>query len=243
MGEVNEAMTKLTNATTKSKSLDSMIKKYDSLSGKIYKTAAEQELLNKVIGEMGDTLDIDVIEDEYGNLAIDIAAVREEYEKLEKERQKQLAEMNKVEEEKVKEATSGLGNNYTETDIYKKIYQENSSEYRSLLKGIDDGMTKESRKIGDSLYQSINAGFKESMLKNLKENLKYYSIDGLAESLTKLEEEINSTLTKNDGWGYMYEQIQDFKNNIDNMSWEEFADKFQDVFETWRKEIGLTTEQ
>ena len=56
-------------------------------------------------------------------------------------------------------------------------------------------MTKESRKIGDTLYQSINAGFKESMLKNLKENLEYYSIDGLAESLTNLEDEINSTLT------------------------------------------------
>lgn len=243
VGEINEAMTKLTNAATKSRTLDNMIKKYDSLSGKIYKTAAEQELLNKVISEMGDTLDIDVIEDEYGNLAIDIAAVREEYQKLEEERQKQLSEMNKIEAEKVKEATSGLGNNYTEEDIYKRIYSENSSEYRSLLKGINDNMTKESRKIGDSLYQSINAGFKESMLKNLKEHLKYYSIDGLAESLTNLEEEINSTLTKNNGWDYMYEQVKDFKNNIDNMSWEEFADKFQDVFEDWRKEIGLTTEQ
>lgn len=243
VGEINEAMTKLTNATTKSKTLDNMIKKYDSLSGKIYKTAAEQEMLNKVIGEMGDTLNIDVIEDEYGNLAIDIAAVREEYAKLEEERQKQLAEMDKIEAEKVKEATSGLGNNYTEKDIYNKIYKENSSEYRSLLKGLDDNMTKESRKIGDTLYQSINAGFKESMLKNLKENLEYYSIDGLAESLTNLEDEINSTLTENDGWNFMYEQIQDFKNNIDNMSWEEFANKFQDVFEDWRKEIGLTTEQ
>ena len=243
VGEINEAMTKLSNSATKVKTLDNMIKKYDSLSGKIYKTAAEQEMLNRVISEMGDTLNIDVIEDEYGNLAIDIAAVREEYAKLEEERQKQLAEMDKVEAEKVKEATSGLGNNYTERDIYNKIYKENSSEYRSLLKGLDDNMTKESRKIGNTLYQSINAGFKESMLKNLKENLEYYSIDGLAESLTNLEDEINSTLTKNDGWNYMYEQIQDFKNNIDNMSWEEFANKFQNVFEDWRKEIGLTTEQ
>ena len=41
----------------------------------------------------------------------------------------------------------------------------------------------------------------------------------------------------------MYEQIQKFKNDIDNMSWDEFTARFQDVFENWRKEIGLTTEQ
>ena len=236
-------MTDLSNATTKVKSADAMIKKYETLSNKIYKTAAEQEALNDVIREMGDTFDIDVITDEYGNLAININTVRAEYEKLESARQEKMAKMEEKEKEQIKAATSGLGNENTASDVYAKIYKENSSEYRSLLKGINDSMDKETRQIGDTLYQTINTAFKESLLDNLQDNLEYYAVDGLAESLTTLENDINSTLTKNGGWDYMYEQIQKFKNDIDNMSWDEFAAKFQDVFENWRKEIGLTTEQ
>ena len=55
-----------------------MLKSYDKLSNKLYKTTAEQQELNDIIQQLGDTYGIDVVTDAYGNLSINIAKVREE---------------------------------------------------------------------------------------------------------------------------------------------------------------------
>lgn len=240
---INDAMVDLSNTSTSARSIESMIKKYNELNNKLYRTTAEQEELNNVIQEMGDTLDIDTITDSYGNLSISIATVTQRYEELIIKQNEALEKMKEVEAEQLKEAQSGLGNNTTEQEVLDKIYSKNASEYRSLLTGLQDNLTSETRNISNSLYQSINAAFKESLANNLGDNMGAYVTEGFAEGLVNMEKGINDALNNSGGWNYLYDQVEYFQRQIDTMSWEDFANKFSEVFEDWRKEIGLTTDQ
>lgn len=243
VNKVNESMKELSNATTSKNSIDALIRKYNELNNKVYRTKEEQESLNSVIQQMSDTLGVDAITDSYGNMSINIEVVKERYQELIDKQEEALANMKEIEAEQIKAATDGLGNNTTESEVLTRIYKTNVTEYRSLLNGITDNLDRESRNISDTLYQTINAAFKESLSDNLGDNMGAYVTEGFADSLVTLEQEINKVLNDNDGWNFIYDQVEDFQRNIDDLSWEEFAQEFNEVFEGWRKEIGLTTEQ
>ena len=72
---------------------ESLLKRYDELSNKIARTAAEQEELNDLIQQMADAADLDVLTDRYGNKIIN----REEYEQyLKDQRQEKEDQKDKI---------------------------------------------------------------------------------------------------------------------------------------------------
>ena len=243
IAEVKKAVGELSNATTSVRAVDRMIDKYEALIHKTYLTASEQEELNSLVQEMGDTLDIDVITDEYGNLSISIAAVTEEYKKLVDKQQEALENMVAIEIEQRKQATSGLGNDFSEEDFYRNLLDENSADYRALLVGIQDGLTAQTRDVSNTIYTALSGEFKRHVEKMVKDYTELYDADGIAQSFVNLENNINEKLQSVDGWSYIYEQIENFQNDIDGLSWEEFMANFDEAFSAWREEIGLTTEQ
>lgn len=243
IAEVKKAMSELSNTTTSVRAVDRMIDKYETLIHKTYLTASEQEELNTLVQELGDTLDIDVITDEYGNLSISMAAVTEEYQKLVDKQKEALENMVKIEIEQRKQAISGLGNNFNEEDFYKNLLDENSADYRALLIGIKDGLTTQTRDVSSTIYTTLNGEFKRHVEKMVKDYTELYDADGIAQSFVNLENNINEKLQSVDGWSYIYEQIEHFQNDIDGLSWEEFMANFDEAFSAWREEIGLTTEQ
>lgn len=243
VAEVKKAMSDLSNTTTSMRAVDRMINKYEELIHKTYLTAAEQEELNNLVQEMGDTLDLDIITDEYGNLSLSIAAVTEEYQKLIDKQREALENMAVIEQEQLKKATSGLGNKFNEEDFYKNLLKENSADYKALLVGIQDGLTAQTRDVSNTIYTTLNGAFKRHINKMVEDYVGYYDDDGIAQSFVNLEKNINEKLQSVDGWSYIYEQIERFQNDIDGLSWEEFMANFDEAFSAWREEIGLTTEQ
>ena len=243
IAEVKKAVGELSNTTTSVRAVDRMIDKYETLIHKTYLTASEQEELNSLVQEMGDTLDIDVITDEYGNLSISIAAVTEEYQKLVDKQKEALENMVAIELEQRKQATSGLGNNFSEEDFYRNLLDENSADYKALLVGIQDGLTAQTRDVSNTIYTALSGEFKRHVEKMVKDYTELYDADGIAQSFVNLENNINEKLQSVDGWSYIYEQIETFQNDIDGLSWEEFMANFDEAFSAWREEIGLTTEQ
>lgn len=197
--EVSKQVEQLSNTTTSVRSLDKLIKKYNELSRRTYLSAKEQEELNEVIQQMSDSLDIETITDEYGNLQISIESVKGEYEDLIKKQDEALQKMKEVEQEQLKKATSGLGNNYTEADFYSNLLKENSKDYQALLRGIQDGLNKDTRQIADSIYTTLNSNFKKSINKMVSDYTELYDKEGIAQSFVNLEDEINEKLQATDG--------------------------------------------
>lgn len=240
---VNKEMQELNNISTKTKTINNMLSRYDSLSRKIYRTSQEQEELNNVIQEMSDTLGVDAISDSYGNLSINIELVKEKYQELKAEQKQVLEDMVKIEQQAMKDATSGLGNKNTKEQFYQKLLTEEEKGYKDLLLGIQDGVIDANRIIEDSLFQTFNSSFKNSIIGLAKDMTGLYSSTGLADNIVELETGINDALMSTDGWDYIYSEIQQFQGEIDSLSWEDFSNKFDIAFQSWREEIGLTTEQ
>ena len=242
VNKVTDSMNELTNTNTKSKGLKSLIDDYRELNSKTFLTAEEQEKLNTTIQTMGESLNIDVITDSYGNLAINIDEVTKKYKEMAQAQEDALREMKELEDSSLEEAMSGLGNKNTRSDFYRELYKTNTNNYRALLNGIQDNLTENTRSINDTLYQSINNTFKNSIEDTINKNLDYFAGTGLADSFVNLEKGIMDKIEKED-WNYLYQEIEYFQQNVNNLSWDEFITKFEDAFGTWRKEIGLTTDE
>ena len=73
----------LNNKDTEIRTTKDLLEDYKELNSRIYRTAKEQEQLNGVIQELGDTHNIDVVADAYGNLSINIEEVNNKLTELE----------------------------------------------------------------------------------------------------------------------------------------------------------------
>ena len=242
VNEVTNAMQDLTNKTTKTKGLKNLIDDYQQLHGKTYLTAEEQERLNATVQTLGESLGVDILTDRYGNLALNIAEVTKEYKKMLAEQEEALKNMGKIEQEAYKKAQSGIGNDTTRFEVAQEIYDVNRNGYKNLLLGVQDNLTSDARVISDSLYNSFNSIFQSSLENYVHENLKYFSAGNLAENFVNLEKGILNKL-EGDDWNYLYKELEYFQANVNDLSWDEFIVKFEDAFDTWRKEIGLTTQE
>jgi len=243
VNKVNESMKELNNITTSKNSLEKLIKKYHNLSNKVYRTKEEQSALNDVVQQMGDMLDIDTVADSYGNLSINIQQVTKDYDDMITKQDDALKKMRETERQQLSEAQSGLGNHTSLEEFYSKLMKSNKTEYRSLITGIQDNLNNQTRSISENLYETINAAFKTSLENHINENLVYFSAEGMADSFVNLQKGIMSKLDSSDKWNYMYDQIEYFQKNINDLSWNDFTSKFEEAFGAWRKEIGLTTDE
>ena len=250
---VTDAVQKASNALndfsikqTKINGVEALLKSYDKLSNKLYKTTAEQQELNDIIQQLGDTYGIDVITDAYGNLSINIAKVREELQAMKDQRGSDILKLTQSEQE----GADALGTWFTPATreerekYYKEYITKNKTELRSLLSGIEDGMDAQAREISSTLYESINAAFKESILQEVTgaHSYLYDEGEGIAESLTKLQNDINDKLGSTD-WQYFYQGIEELQSQIKSLSWEDFQKQLDEVFGDWWKKIGLTEQE
>ena len=242
VNEVTNAVQDLTNKTTKTKGLKNLIDDYQELHGKTYLTAEEQERLNSTVQTLGESLDVDILTDRYGNLALNIAEVTKEYKNMLAEQEEALKNMEKIEKEAYKKAQGGIGNDTTRLEVAQEIYEANRNSYKNLLVGIQDNLTSDARVISDSLYNTFNSIFQSSLEDYVQENLKYFSAGNLAENFVNLEKGILNKLEGED-WNYLYKELEYFQANVNDLSWDEFILKFEDAFDIWRKEIGLTTQE
>jgi TP901 family phage tail tape measure protein len=243
VNEVTNAMQDLTNTATRSKGVKSLLDDYYELHNKTYLTTEEQEKLNATVQTLGESLDVEILTDNYGNLALNISEVNKEYENMLLKQEEALKKMKELEEEGLKKSQQGIGNDNSRQDFYQELYNANRNNYKSLLNGVQDGLTDSTRVISKTLYDTFNSAFKSSLEDHITENLEYFGANGLADSFNKLESGIMKKLDDSSDWNYLYKEIEYFQANINDLSWDEFVVKFEDAFGTWRKEIGLTTDE
>lgn len=221
------------NLSTQIKSSQALIKDYNALSKKIVKTEAEQKKLNDTVRQLGDIHSIDVIEDEYGNLLIDINEVNKKLETLKENQLDALETLRKQEIDSIADATGGFFNSNTVEDAVDKIFATSKSKYRDLLNDFDDGLDKTTRNLADSTAKVLQSNIKNSLIKDLEENVSYYSTrkEGMAGSLLNNQETFNQL--KSSDWNSLYSEIDFLKNNLSDMSYEEVQQHMDTFYANW----------
>ncbi len=191
-------MSSLNNINTGIRATETLKKRYDELSGKVVKTAAEQKEFNSIVQEMADTYGIDVMTDAYGNLAININEVNDALEEQYAEKEKLMKELSTQEVDSMVDSFSGLFNSNTAGEYLEQLFKTTGSSYKSLLKGIDDDLTDTTRNVSANMAKTFSSNLKTSMMNELKNNADSYLGDGLANSLTKMESDLQSALKGQD---------------------------------------------
>ena len=229
---VGDALGDVNNLGTGIKSTQELLDNYDELSRKMYKTQAEQEQLNSVVQQLGDTYGIDVLTDAYGNLSINIAEVREQLELQKAEQEEAIAELSKIEQESMVKATSGLGNGTTMEEYLDQMFSANAAEYKTLLTGIEDGLTDESRNVSKNVAQAFSTNLKTAITNEIRNNADEYIYDGFANGIKGIEDALNEGVDSQT-WNELYSRIDFLEQNINDMTYEEAQAYLQQFYDEW----------
>jgi len=222
LNEIKDSIQKVNNIVTESKSLDTLIKKYDKLNSKLYRSQEEQEELNDTIQKISDSYNIDTITDGFDNLSINIGEARAELEQLNKERLAALAELEQEEKENIAKGTSGLGNDTQLEEYLLKNLSQNRGDYKALLSGFSSQIINAAGDTGKSMAQSLSNNLKTELLKTLQADPLSFYANGFGQSLVDMEENINKAFEENDAaLNSLYSNVTYLKQNVDNMTFEQ----------------------
>lgn len=230
---VKNSLQDLNNKDTEIRTTKDLLEDYKELNSRIYRTAKEQEQLNGVIQELGDTHNIDVVADAYGNLSINIEEVNNKLTELENKRNDLADKLDKEEAEQAMKSIKGLGNNYTLEDFYTKLFGTSGSQYKSLLTGIEDGLTDESRNISRNVAETFSNNLEDAIYDEVKNNKYQYMVTGLAESMMQKNKEFKTNGLDSGDWNALYTEIATLQEDVDEMSFNEVQDHLQEFYNNW----------
>lgn len=229
---VGDALGNANNLSTGIKSTEDLLDNYDKLSRKMYKTQAEQEQLNTTIQQLGDTYGIDVLTDAYGNLSINIAEVRAQLELQKAEQEELLADLAIAEQEAMDKATSGLGNNTTMRDFLDQMFSQNAADYKTLLSGLEDGLTTESRNVSENVANAFSTNLKSAITNKVRNNADEYIYEGFAAGIMGIEDALNTTVDAQ-AWNDLYSRINFVQQNINELTYEQAQEHLQGFYNEW----------
>ena len=202
--------------------MDALIKKYDKLNSKLYRSQEEQEELNDTIQKLSDSYNIDTVTDGFDNLSINIGEAREELKRLNEERLAALAELEQEEKENIAKGTSGLGNDTQLEEYLLKNLSQNRGDYKALLSGFSSQIINAAGDTGKSMAQSLSNNLKTELLKTMQADPLSFYANGFGQSLVDMEENINKAFEENDAaLNSLYSNVTFLKQNVDNMTFEQ----------------------
>ena len=242
VNETKNAVDNLSSAKLQENTTSELIDEYNDLSSRIHLTASEQERLNEVVQQLGDAHDIEVMEDAYGNLTINIEAAKEALSELVEERLKAARELEKQEVAGAKEATGGLFNNKTLTEYYEKMFRSSKASYRSLLNGVEDNLSDDSRRVSKNVAKEFSSNLETAILNEVESNPVARIKEGIGNSLMQIESDINNNID-DQGLNELYGRIAFIQDNIEEMSYDDVQESLENFYGTWSSKNDVTLEQ
>lgn len=229
---VGDALGNVNNLGTGIKATEDLLDNYDELSRKLYRTEAEQQQLNDTIQQLGDTYGIDVLSDAYGNLSINIAEVNEQLELQKAKQEEAIVELSKVEQESMAKATSGLGNDTTMNEFLDQMFSQNAADYKTLLNGIEDGLTNETRNVSENVAKAFSTNLKLAITNEVRNNADEYIYEGFAKGIKGIEDALNEGVDS-ETWNELYSRIDFLEQNINDMTYEQAQEYLQQFYQEW----------
>lgn len=242
VNSVKQAVEKVNNYSTQIRASEDLLESYDKLHKKLYRTAEEQEQLNNVIQQLGDTYNIDTVTDAYGNLSINIQEVNDKLAEQRALREEAAQELDKAEVEGATKATGGWFNNNSLEDYYDKLFSTSKSSYKNLLSGIEDGLTAETREVSENVAKNFSNNLETAIMTEVEKNKYSYIGEGMGNALMRMESEMNEALSPDD-WNELYQQIDYLQRNLDDMSFNDVQENLDNFYSNWSGANDLTQQQ
>lgn len=243
IGKMADSVEEYSNASTKVKGAKSLLKDYEELSGKIYRTAEEQAKLNDLAQQLGDSLEVEVIEDQYGNLSVSIDEVHEKINSLIEDQKEARDEMIKTEHESIEE----FDHRGKVQEFYDKYLKSHKTDVRNAMGEIETGIdTKDLRTSAQNVDQ-IMKELKNNIIDDSAEIADAFGGAGIHWSLT---EDIESTMKafeeadiSPDKWNELFGTFENLQNQVDSLSYDKALGVVESAVRKWGEAAGLTTQQ
>lgn len=240
---VGDALGEYSNSKTIVKSVESAIKQYEKLANKVYLTAAEQEKMNSLAQQLGDSLEIETVEDQYGNLSVSMLDVEQKLEGLRAKAEEARKELIKTEQEQIE----AYDHNGHVDDFYEKYLKSHKSDIRSAMSDIETGIDDEELMTSATNVQNIMDNLKNNVIQNSSEMVEAFGGAGVHWSLTEdvesMMDAFNNADIDSSQWNSLYQTFDLLQGKIDELSYDEALDVVGSAVESWGKAAGLTTEQ
>ena len=241
--KMSDSVEEYANASTKVKGAKSLLKNYEELSGKIYKTATEQEKLNDLAQQLGDSLDVEVIEDQYGNLSVSIDEVREKINGLIEDQEKARKEMVKTEHESIEE----FDHRGKVDEFYNKYLKSHRTDVRNAMSDIELNINSEELKTDAQNVENIMKELKDSIIDDSNEiseafggfNIKW----SLTEDVESMVKAFQDADISDDKWNDLFGTFNNLQESIDSISYDKALDVVEGAVKKWGEAAGLTTLQ
>lgn len=241
--KMGESLQNYSNALNKSKGAKTLIEEYEKLSNKIYLTATEQERLNTLAQELGDSLELETIEDRFGNLSISIEDAKDKLEALETEAAEARDELVKAEQESIED----FDHNGKVDDFYEKYLKKYRADIRNAMGDINTGIDTKQLATSASNVETIMRNLKNVVIDNSAEMSEAFGGVGIKWSLTEDVESMMKAFDnadiKPDQWNDLYGTFNLLQEQIDTLSYDKALQVVEDAVLSWGKAAGLTKEQ
>ena len=240
VSNIKSSLENVENATLQVKGAESLVKDYEKLSNQIHLTVSEQEKLNSTAQKLADSLNLDAIEDDYGNLTINIEEVNAKIAELEKNRKQALADYRKTEAEEM-EKFDGTSKRLT------KFMNENLKSNAAELKNISQDIKvdiDESQLLADSkTIDKITDELKDNIINHMKDVGTSFK-DNMS-TLDYLENELSNINDKvdDDSWNNLYGKVTDLSEKTNELTYGEVSRRLDDFFDNWAAKANLTTKE
>ena len=241
--KMGDALEKLNNAKAKVKGGESLIKEYETLSQKIYRTAVEQEKLNDIAQQLADSLDLDLIEDEFGNLSISLDQANEKLYKLKEEAKDARKELIETEQEQIEK----YDHNGNIDKFYDKYLKAHRSDIRNAVDDIEIGLDTDELATSAANVESIMKNLKNTIIDSSAEIAEAFGGAGIHWSLTEdiqsIIDSFNNANIDSSQWNSLFQTFDSLQDKVDTLSYDKALEVVEAAIASWGKAAGLTTEQ
>lgn len=240
VSNIKSSLENVENATLQVKGAENLVKDYEKLSNQIHLTATEQEKLNSTAQKLADSLNLDAVEDDYGNLTINIKEVNAKIAELEKNRKQALADYRNTEAEEM-EKFDGTSKRLT------KFMDENLKSNAAELKNISQDIKidiDESQLLADSkTIDKITDELKNNIINHMKDVGTSFK-DNMS-TLDYLENELSDINDKvdDDSWNNLYGKVTDLSEKTNELTYGEVSRRLDDFFDNWAAKANLTAKE
>ena len=240
---MGDALEKYSNATNAHKGAKKLLEDYEELSNKIYRTQAEQEKLNDTAQELADALDIETVEDQYGNLSVSMADVTDKLEAMEAKAIEAREELIKTEQESIEK----FDHNGNVDEFYAKYLKAHRADLRGAMSSIDTGLNADELATSATNVENIMTNLKNVVIDNSAEMSEAFGGAGIKWSLTEDVESMIETFNNADidstKWNNLYQTFDILQDKIDSISYDDALKVVEGAIQSWGKAAGLTTEE
>ena len=242
---VGKALQEYSTKQTIATGMKETLKEYKELSNQVYRTASEQEKLNKLAQQLGDSLDIEAVEDQYGNLTVSVEEAAEAIERLQGEAD--IAKQAFIDEELAAiEKYDHKGDKYMK-DFYDGYIKAYRSDIRNVMGTIDTGIDPNELRTDTRTVETLMTSLKNTIINDTNEIAEAFGGLGDNWTLTQQVEEMYKLFEdsdiSSDQWNELFMTFDTMQDNINALSYEDAFAMVESAIKRWGEAAGFTTEQ